>query len=108
MPQVEAPRSSAVEGAEAAISVWLADESNRVSGQGASEAEEEAHADLEREAKNKELDAWKFFWGSETLERGRFRQVGGRYSMGSNMENGIGRQNSEGPFGGAWAFRIQT
>ena len=54
--QVEASRSSAVGGVEAAISAWVADDCNRVLGQVLSEQEGVARAYLVREAKVKELD----------------------------------------------------
>ena len=49
----------AVEGLGAANSPWVADERNRVLGQQLSEEGEELHAGLARDAKVKELDAWK-------------------------------------------------
>ena len=56
-PRVEASRSLGVGGVEAAISVWVADESNRVLGQELPEEEEVAHADLVRAEKEKALGA---------------------------------------------------
>ena len=41
------------------MSLWVANECNRALGQGSSQEEEAAHADLARAAKSKELDAWK-------------------------------------------------
>ena len=43
---------------KAAISAWVADECNRVLGRKLSEGGEVLHADLVRDARVKELDAW--------------------------------------------------
>lgn len=58
-PHVEASRSSAAEGVVATFPARAADECNRVSGKKLSEEGEAAHGDLVREAKGKELVAWK-------------------------------------------------
>ena len=48
---------SSGEGLEAAVSAWVADERNRVSGQELPEEEAAAHAELVQEAEKKELGA---------------------------------------------------
>ena len=58
----------AVEGLGAANSPWVADERNRVLGQQLSEEGEELHAGLARDAKVKELDAWKRFGAYEPFD----------------------------------------
>ena len=49
--QVEALQSSVVKGVDGAISAWVADECNRVSGQDLSPEEGEMHAELAHEGK---------------------------------------------------------
>ena len=56
-PQVEALQASVVEGADGAISAWIADERNRASGQELSLGGEQMHAGLVREGKLRELAA---------------------------------------------------
>ena len=55
--RVDATQSSVVEGVDAAISAWVANKCNRVSGQEVSEGEAKLHGGLARGAKLKELDA---------------------------------------------------
>ena len=55
----------------AAISVWVAEERNRISGQELSEAEETLHVDLVRGAKEKELNAWTQFKVFKPRREGR-------------------------------------
>ena len=50
-PQVEALQSSVVKGVDGAISAWVADECNRVSGQDLSPGEGEMRAELAHEGK---------------------------------------------------------
>ena len=69
---VNASRSSAVEGVEAAIPARVADERNPVSGQEMSEEEAAAHAELVQEGEKKELDAWGPFGVSTPLKAGDF------------------------------------
>ena len=57
-PKMEASPSEAVEGVDGAISAWVADECNRVLGQELSQEEDEMRADLAREGKRRELEAW--------------------------------------------------
>ena len=58
-PQVEEHRSSAVEGADGAVSAWDPDECHRALGQELLPEEAEQHAELVQGAKLDELDAWK-------------------------------------------------
>ena len=67
-PQVEASRTSAVEGVAAAISAWVADECNRVSGQGFPRPEEAAHADFVPAEKARGLGEWESFRVSEPVK----------------------------------------
>ena len=60
-PQVEALQSSVVEGADGAISLWVADERSRVLGQVLSLDEEQTRAELVRGGKLRELSARKTF-----------------------------------------------
>ena len=60
-PQVEAHQSSVAEGADGALSPWVADECNRALGGELSLGEEQLHSDLVREGKLRELAAWKEF-----------------------------------------------
>ena len=76
-PQVEAPRSSAVEGVDAVISAWVANECNRVLIRELSEEAEAAHADFVREAKGEELDVWGFPKVPKPHGGGGCWQVGG-------------------------------
>ena len=57
-PQVEGLQSSVVEGADGAISAWVADGCNRALGQRLSLDYEKLHADLVREGELRELAAW--------------------------------------------------
>ena len=68
-PQVEAPSSSEVDGAEAAVSARMARECNRIPGQELPKEENTVHADLVRAAKEKDLEAWKSFWLIYHLDR---------------------------------------
>ena len=65
-PQVEASRFSAVDGAEAATSAWVAGDCNLVSDQELSGGEEAAHADSVRAAKDR-IGGMEVFWGSPTI-----------------------------------------
>ena len=60
-PQVDAAQSSAAQGADGAISAWVADEVNRVLGQDLSLGGEKRHVDLAHEGKLRELAARKKF-----------------------------------------------
>ena len=60
-PKIEARQSSAVEGADGAISVRVADERNRILGQELTPEEEEVRADLVEAGKLRELEAWENF-----------------------------------------------
>ena len=74
--RVEASRSSAAVGAEAAISA-------RVPGQELSGEDGVAHADLVRDAKVEELDAWKSFKAVKPARAGNAGKtaVGTRYAL---------------------------
>ena len=55
-PKFEANQSSVVEGADGAISAWVADERNHISGQELRAGVEEMHADLVNAGKTRERD----------------------------------------------------
>ena len=57
--KVGATQSSVAEGVDAAISAWVADACNRVSGKETSGEGGKLHAGLARDAKVEELDTWR-------------------------------------------------
>ena len=59
--KMEAGPSDAVEGADGAISAWVADECNRVLGKELPQEEEKRQAALVHEGKRQELEAWEKF-----------------------------------------------
>ena len=69
-PQVDASRSSAEEGLEAAISACVATECNRELGQKLSKEDEKLHADFARAAKVQELGDWTSFKVSKPPKAG--------------------------------------
>ena len=62
--------SSGVNGGGPALSAWVAEECNRVSGQELTEAEERVRADLAQRAKERELEAWGRFKGLPPAKMG--------------------------------------
>ena len=56
--RVDATRPSVVEGADAAVSTWVAGERNCISGQDLTEEAGNLHVDLARDATEEELNAW--------------------------------------------------
>ena len=60
-PKIEASQSSVVEGVDGAISAWVADECNRISGQDLTPEEEEVHADSVEAGKLREPEEWEKF-----------------------------------------------
>ena len=58
VPQVEAIQATVVEGADGAVSEWIADERNRALGRELSLDEERMHAELFREGRLRGLAAW--------------------------------------------------
>ena len=59
--KIEVSQPSVVEGVDGAISAWVADECNRISGQDLTPEEEEVHADSVEAGKLREPEEWEKF-----------------------------------------------
>ena len=64
-----------MDGVEAATSAWAAAECSRIAAQESSEERKMAHADRVRDAKVKELDAWRSFNVSEPIRAGDMKRT---------------------------------
>ena len=73
-PQMEASPSATAEGADGNISAWVADESNRISGQELTLEEGDTHADLVQAGKSRELAASENFDVIPSCEAGKARK----------------------------------
>ena len=97
---MDATQSSVVEGVGAVISSWVAGECNRVLGQELRDDDGKLRTDPARDAKVKELDAWKRFKVSQPL--GEKGPNGGswQYQMGAYVGNDGWQEARQGAPGG--------
>ena len=99
-PKMEASPSDAVEGADGAISAWVADACNRVLGQELPQEEGGMHAELAHEGKRRELEDWEKFQAFLPLHACKVQKQLVETRCVLTWKNGGGQQMRGGPSGG--------